>query len=95
MKWRSVKQGSDSFFGAPAVPDDEWVSLLDAGRELGYAGTLPVRAVMADSHLHGVRNAAGEPGVTRRALDKEKEWRRTAGPVRRFLRGLRSVVQYF
>jgi hypothetical protein len=90
-----VKQSLGESFRSPPVPDDEWVSLWDAGRELGYADISPARTVMADGFLYGVRNAAGEPGVTRQALDKEKEWRRTAGPVRRFFRVVRSIVQYF
>jgi len=94
VKRHSLKHGLDFLRQGP-VPDEEWVSLWDAGHELGYHDILPLRAFMADGFLFEVNNAAGQRGVTRRALDKEKEWRRTAGPVRRFLRAVRSVVQYF
>lgn len=65
----------------PLVPDEEWVWHYDAGRELGFK-RLPGRVVfpIMCGYLDAVRNSEGYPGVSRASLEREKEWRRSAGP---------------
>lgn len=95
MSRRSVKKALSDRFGALVVPDDQWVSLWEAGSELGYKDILPIRAAMGDSRLVGAKNSAGHPGVTRESLEREKAWRRSAGLFARFWRVIKSIVSYF
>lgn len=79
----------------PLVPDEEWVWQYEAGRELGFK-RLPGRVVFAIMHgyLDSVRNSEGYPGVSRSSLEREKQWRCSAGIGARIWRIIKYIVNW-
>jgi hypothetical protein len=69
------------------------VSQYEAARELGI-NPFRIGVLISNDHLQAAETALREMGVTRRSLDEELEWRRTASARRRLMRPLRDVLRW-
>jgi len=75
---------------AVAVPADDWVSQFDAAERLGVSVNRVGLRLYA-GFLEPAENPVGQAGVTKRSLEHELEWRRTASRRARLWR----VISYW
>lgn len=86
---RRYPEGAAVQLEAPA-----WVPQHDAARELGV-NIFRIGVLISNDHLEAAETDAREMGVSRGSLDVELRWRREAPVVRRWLRPLRDILNWF
>lgn len=86
-----ARQGYPDRVNAPVVSGAEWVSQFEAGRELGVS-LFRVGMLIGNRHLDPAENSDGVAGVTRVSLDRELEWRRRSGLIRRAGRTMGDLI---
>jgi hypothetical protein len=75
------------------VPVDEWMSQDEAARELNISH-FSLGLLLATGVLHPAECYEGGRGVTRKSLEAEVNWRRTATLRQRVMRKVRYVVHF-
>jgi hypothetical protein len=75
----------------PAVDNDEWLSFDEAAQSLGLS-TRRLRTAITAGSVVRASNYAGDVGVTRSSVEREREWRRNSTKSERARRWVAAVV---
>jgi len=75
------------------VPEDEWTSQDEAARELNISH-FSLGLLLATGILHPAERNEGGRGVTRKSVETEVNWRRTATLRQRIVRKVRYIVHF-
>jgi hypothetical protein len=89
------RQNKGYSFRVRTVANAEWVSQLDAAKELKIGRGLRVGALVITRQLEPVQNARGQAGVSLESLNRQKARRDGAGLLRRAWLFIRDAALAF